>query len=105
MQLPVKEEMNCMLKYLEWKSEWWRQHADARSGLPKDLAEGVRAYAQDQANIQTALHMYFCRLWEAPLQTSDESASSDDDGSDSESDDSEGEEATDMDDDDEPLLP
>ena len=98
----LKEEMNRVLKYLEWKSEWWRQRADARSGLPKDLTEGVRAYAQDQADIQAALHTHFRRLWEAPLQTSDESASSDDDGSDS--DDSE-EEATNMDDNDEPLLP
>ena len=98
----LKEEMNRVLKYLEWKSEWWRRRADARSGLSKDLAEGVRAYAQDQADIQAALCMHFRRLWEAPLQTSDESASSDDDGSDS--DDSE-EEATNMDDDDEALLP
>jgi len=100
----LKEEMNRVLKYLEWKSEWWMQRADSRSGLPKHLAEGVRAYAQDQADIQTALCMHFRRLWEAPLQTSDESATNDsDDGSDS--DDSELEEAADMDDDDEPLLP
>ena len=97
----LKEEMNRVLKYLEWKSEWWRQRADTRSGLPKDLAEGVRAYAQDQADVQTALRIHFRRLWDTPLQTSEENAPGDDD--DSDDDDSEEEEAVDVDDDDEPF--
>ena len=55
----LKEEMNCVLKYLEWKSEWWRQRADARADLTKDIREGIRAYAHDQADIQTALCSHF----------------------------------------------
>jgi hypothetical protein len=99
----LKEEMNCMLKYLEWKSEWWRQRADTRLGLTKDLTEGLRAYAHDQADVQTALRVHFCKLWDAPLRTSEENAPGDDD--DSDNDDSEEEEAVDVDDDDDPMLP
>jgi len=99
----LKEEMNRVLKYLEWKSEWWRQRADARPGLTKDLTEGLRAYAHDQADIQTALRVHFRKLWDAPLQTSEENAPGDDD--DSDDDDSEEEEAVDVDDDDDPMLP
>lgn len=99
----LKEEMNHVLKYLEWKSEWWRQHADARPGLMKELTEGIRAYAHDQANVQTALRIHFCSLWDTPLQTSEENAPGDND--DSDDNDSEEEEAVDVDDDDDPMLP
>ena len=99
----LKEEMNHVLKYLEWKSEWWRQCADARLGLTKDLTEGLTAYAHDQADVQTALHVHFRKLWDAPLQTLEENAPGDDD--DSDNDDSEEEEAVDVDDDDDPMLP
>ena len=99
----LKEEMNRVLKYLEWKSEWWRQRANVRGDLTKDVTEGIRAYAQDQADVQTALRSHFRRLWEAPLQTSAENPSDDEDGSDS--DDSEEDEAADLDEDDEPTLP
>ena len=99
----LKEEMNRVLKYLEWRSEWWRQCANVRTGLTKDLTEGINAYAQDQADVQNALCMHFRRLWAAPLQTSEEDAPDDDDGSDSE--DLEGEEAADVDDDDEFMPP
>ena len=86
----LKEEMNRVLKYLEWKSEWWRQRAAARTDLNKYLTEGIRAYAQDQADVQAALRVHFRKLWETPLQTSVEDVVGDDD--DSDSDDSEGEE-------------
>ena len=97
----LKEEMSHIL---EWKSEWWRQHTDTRTGLTGDLTEGIRVYAQDQADVQIALHMHFCRLWEVPLQTSDENPSGDDDGSDSD-DNLEGEEASDVDDNDGASFP
>ena len=106
----LKEEMNHVLKYLEWKSEWWMQRADMRKGLTRDFTEGIRAYAQDQADVQTALHVHFRRLWEVPLQTS-ENASDDDDGSDSddlEEEDADGleeEEDANMDHDDETTFP
>ena len=106
----LKEEMNRVLKYLEWKSEWWMQRADMRKGLTRDFTEGIRAYAQDQADVQTALHVHFHRLWEVPLQTS-ENASDDDDGSDSddlEEEDADGleeEEDANMDHDDETTFP
>ena len=92
-----------MLKYLEWKSEWWKQCAGARANLSKDFIEGIRAYAQDQADVQTALRSHFRRLWEAPLQTSVENPSNNEDGSDS--DDSEEDETADLAEDDEPTLP
>ena len=99
----LKKEMNRVLKYLEWKSEWWRKHADARVDLMKDIKEGIRAYAHDQANIQTALHSHFQRLWETPLQTPMENPSDDKDGSDSDA--SEEDEAADLDEYDKPTLP
>ena len=99
----LKEEMNHVLKYLEWKSEWWKQRADTRADLTKDFTKGIRAYAQDQADVQTALRSHFRRLWEAPLQTSTENPSDNDEGSDS--DDSEEDEVSDPDEDNEPIPP
>lgn len=57
--MQLKEEMNRMLKYLEWKSERWMQCTDIRTGLTSDITEEIRVYVQDQADVQTALHMIF----------------------------------------------
>ncbi|PPQ76700.1 hypothetical protein CVT26_004470 [Gymnopilus dilepis] len=63
----LKEEMNRVLKYLEWKADWWRSRVDLRGDMSSDLREGLRAFALSQADVQSALAVYFRRIWDAPL--------------------------------------
>ncbi|PPR02783.1 hypothetical protein CVT26_009394 [Gymnopilus dilepis] len=87
--LLLKEEMQRVLKYLDWKANWWRERTSMRAGLVPDLAEGVQAFALTQVDVQLALASHFKDLWDAPLQNSevvDESSLSVDDSSDEEDD-------------------
>ncbi|KAJ7207760.1 hypothetical protein B0H12DRAFT_1034419, partial [Mycena haematopus] len=45
----LEEEMRRVLQYCAWKASWWDQRADARTGVAPELAEGLRAYATEQA--------------------------------------------------------
>ncbi|KAF9470236.1 hypothetical protein BDN70DRAFT_821595, partial [Pholiota conissans] len=47
--LLLKEEMRRVLAFLEWKAKWWRSRGIGKDGLAQDLAEGILAYARDQA--------------------------------------------------------
>ncbi|KAJ7624691.1 hypothetical protein FB45DRAFT_836724 [Roridomyces roridus] len=47
--LLVDEEMRRVLVYCGWKAAWWEARAGARTNVPHDLAEGLRAYATEQA--------------------------------------------------------
>ncbi|PPQ76859.1 hypothetical protein CVT26_001497 [Gymnopilus dilepis] len=67
----LKEEMQRVLKFLEWKADWWRQRATMRAGLVTDLGEGVQAFALTQVDVQLALASHFKKLWDTPLQDSD----------------------------------
>ena len=56
-----------MLDFLAWKADWWTTRLDWRRDLNKDLAEGLRAYAHTQADLQTTLSTEFRTIWKAPL--------------------------------------
>ncbi|KAJ7609963.1 hypothetical protein FB45DRAFT_982292 [Roridomyces roridus] len=47
--LLVDEEMRRVLGYCGWKAAWWEARAGARTNVPHDVAEGLRAYATEQA--------------------------------------------------------
>ncbi|KDR74714.1 hypothetical protein GALMADRAFT_70522 [Galerina marginata CBS 339.88] len=88
----LKEEMRCVLKYLEWKSDWWKKRGEMRSEVSRELKEGLHAFAASQADVQEALASHFRKLWEAPLSAmeaetqqatnDDDNDNSDEDGSD-----------------------
>ncbi|PBK59169.1 hypothetical protein ARMSODRAFT_983262 [Armillaria solidipes] len=67
--LLLREEMRRVLKFLEWKGQWWRERQGAR-GIDGDdgLAEGLASYAQDQEALQTRLMQTFEALWKTPLE-------------------------------------
>jgi hypothetical protein len=62
----LKEEMRRVLAYFEYKAAWWVERGDAegRETTP-ELAEGLRAYAEDQAQLQRDLGSKFAAKWEA----------------------------------------
>jgi hypothetical protein len=45
----LDEEMRCMLVFCLWKATWWEERCYARKGVSAELAEGLCAYATEQA--------------------------------------------------------
>lgn len=65
--LLLREEMRRVLAFLEWKANWWALKREARPVKDKALAEGLRAYADEQATLQHILRTSFQSIWKAPL--------------------------------------
>ena len=67
----VKEEMRRTVESLGWEAKEWEKRAACRSEqgevLDPGLQEGLRAYAHDQADLQTSLQKHFRSMWQAPL--------------------------------------
>ncbi|PPR04511.1 hypothetical protein CVT24_013117 [Panaeolus cyanescens] len=66
--LLLKEEMRRVVAFLGWKSHWWLNRVGMRSGLDKSLAEGLRAIAVKQSQLQMSLRDSFQALWKVPLK-------------------------------------
>ncbi|KAG6913093.1 hypothetical protein DXG01_009708, partial [Tephrocybe rancida] len=66
--LLLREEMGRALEYLKWKGRWWRGQISFRPVADKELAEGLQAYAQDQASLQEMLAVSFREIFRAPLE-------------------------------------
>ncbi|KAG6809361.1 hypothetical protein H0H92_000569 [Tricholoma furcatifolium] len=59
----VEEEMRHVLEYGRWKAAWWREQAERREVSSTVLAEGLLAYAMEQAQVEDA-HVSACeRRW------------------------------------------
>ena len=65
--LLLREEMHRVLAFLEWKSSWWLEHKNSRMDVASDLAEGLRAYAETQSDLQQSLKVNFREIWKSPL--------------------------------------
>ncbi|KAJ7789264.1 hypothetical protein B0H14DRAFT_3503214 [Mycena olivaceomarginata] len=46
----LREEMRRVVWYLGWQTDWWRDRAEVRRGLTREVAAGVRAYALKQGD-------------------------------------------------------
>lgn len=46
----LKEEMRRVQEYAQWKSGWWTARVGLRTGISDELAEGIRAYAEEHAD-------------------------------------------------------
>ncbi|KAG6913835.1 hypothetical protein DXG01_004024 [Tephrocybe rancida] len=66
----LKEEMQRATVTLEWRADWWMERASLRR-VDAALAEGLRAYAEDQASLQHTLQAHFLTLWKDPLSQPD----------------------------------
>jgi hypothetical protein len=64
----LREEMRRVLVYFEYKAAWWvdRGEAEGREATPA-LAEGLRAYAEGQGQLQRDLASSFSKKWAALL--------------------------------------
>ena len=80
--LLLREEMRRVLAFLEWKSSWWLDRENLRVDITNDLAEGLKAYAQTQSDLQRALKEHFCAIWQSPLTDSDDISEPDGSGED-----------------------
>ncbi len=67
--LLVKEEMRCVLAFLEWKAVWWTEEGARDLDVRPDIADGIRAYAAKQAAINRALARSFEMRWESASKT------------------------------------
>lgn len=63
MQL-LREEMRRTLRFLQWRSEWWRARETSWEGLHPETAEGLRAYALRQAHLHDAIARKFKDYWD-----------------------------------------
>lgn len=52
---------------LQWNIKRWADCAGGWSGLPLDIAEGVRAYALRQADVHRSIRDSFQEMWNRPL--------------------------------------
>ncbi|KAJ7118695.1 hypothetical protein C8R43DRAFT_1091016 [Mycena crocata] len=55
----LDEEMRRVLEFCTWKAEWWMDRLDSRPGVDEVLAEGLRAYALEQAHRENE----WCARW------------------------------------------
>ncbi|KAF9007366.1 hypothetical protein BDQ17DRAFT_1323975 [Cyathus striatus] len=64
--LILKEEMQRVIQYFEWKTEWWKSLADVRtyeSSTGIDIKQGVKAYVLKQASICQKLAQSCADWW------------------------------------------
>ena len=61
--------MRRVIAFLDWKTKWWMDRQETRTGVKKDLLEGLRAYAEVQADLQVMLKENFCTIWRLPLHS------------------------------------
>jgi len=68
----LREEMRRALEFLEWRSKWWILRQTSREVACPELAEGLRAYAQEQSDIQKGLLDSWRNIFSAPLAMVDD---------------------------------
>ena len=61
--LIVQEEMRRVLAYFEWKSSWWLEQANRRSGLEASVQSGVMAYAHKQSTLSLRMAARCAAHW------------------------------------------
>ena len=61
--LIVQEEMRRVLAFLTWKSSWWIEEAHKRVTDDPGVRDGIRAYANKQAVIQTRMAGRCAQHW------------------------------------------
>ncbi|KAJ8585288.1 hypothetical protein M405DRAFT_699075, partial [Rhizopogon salebrosus TDB-379] len=62
----LREEMRHVLAFLEWRSNWWKECPVLRQ-VDTALAEALRAFASEQAQLQLNIVASFRDLWRKPL--------------------------------------
>ena len=69
----LREEMRRAVVFCEWKSQWWREHAERpRPDLAVEVREGIQAYAFAHANAEARLASRWLEKWRPLLTKADE---------------------------------
>jgi hypothetical protein len=59
----LDEEMRRVLEFCRWKALWWTEQVPRRENLSAQLAEGLCAYAEEQANQEQRICMAWTTKW------------------------------------------
>ncbi|KIM75537.1 hypothetical protein PILCRDRAFT_78724, partial [Piloderma croceum F 1598] len=62
----LNEEMRRVIEYCGWKASWWKQQASQRGDVSPELAEGLLAFAEEQAAMEDSIAIRFASQW-APV--------------------------------------
>ncbi|KAG6835012.1 hypothetical protein H0H93_005636, partial [Arthromyces matolae] len=68
----LNEEMRRILRYTEWRAQWWDLQASRRPTSSPSLAEGLAAYAAEEAHIERSRLMQWKLKWEPIRQRASE---------------------------------
>lgn len=63
----LDEEMRRVIEYCGWKASWWKQQASQRGDVSPELAEGLLAFAEEQAAMEDSIAVRFASQW-APVR-------------------------------------
>ncbi|KDQ53088.1 hypothetical protein JAAARDRAFT_197868 [Jaapia argillacea MUCL 33604] len=61
--LLLKEEMQRVLEFLRWKSEWWQARGDMQEAEDPVIQEGLESFAAQQAAMFSAIRESFSVWW------------------------------------------
>ena len=59
----LDEEMRRVLEYCQWKEDWWIKQAPRCEDVSARLAEGLRAYAEEQADLERRIRLSWTTKW------------------------------------------
>ncbi|KAG2145188.1 hypothetical protein DEU56DRAFT_934571 [Suillus clintonianus] len=59
----LQEEMRRVSAFLEWQTDWWKDHATPRTWLDEMENKGASAYAHQQAGIHQAMRARCISIW------------------------------------------
>lgn len=62
----LREEMRRVLRFLDWKVQWWHERAKWIECTDDAVSEGLQAYALRQADFLLHLLLSFTKTWEQP---------------------------------------
>jgi hypothetical protein len=59
----LDEEMRRVLNFCEWKANWWIRQVPLRENVTGPLAEGLKAYTAEQADMEWRIHKAWSSKW------------------------------------------
>lgn len=65
----LDEEMRRVLEFSSWKACWWKERVSLRESLPGPYAEGLCAYAAEQADMEQRIRAAWTTKWAGARQS------------------------------------
>jgi hypothetical protein len=59
----LDEEIHWVLNFCKWKADWWIRQVPLHKDVTGPLAEGLRAYVAEQANMERRIHKAWLTKW------------------------------------------